>query len=171
MSLYRHVANKDELVVFMLSAAPSATTAPSDGRIGIDALADWADGLWEVYHRHPWILQASSAGPPADPGQLSWLEAGLSALADTRLSERDKFGAVMAVLHFARGAAALASRVGRHAGNAGYSGLLKRLIDRARFPALAAAIEAGVFDGADRDRAGRIPLRPRAIARWDRHRG
>lgn len=150
MSLYRHVSNKDELLVFMLSAAadpPPPAAEPANWR---RALADWADGLWEVYHRHPWILQAASAGPPADPGQLSWLNAGLSALAATTLSEGDKFGAVMAVLHFARGAAALAIEAGATP-DLEYPGLLKRLIDGARFPALAAAIEAGVFDGANRD--------------------
>lgn len=147
MSLYRHVSNKDELLVFMLSAAADPPPPPADPSNWRRALTDWADGLWEVYHRHPWILQASSAGPPADPGQLSWLNAGLSALGATTLSERDKFGAVMAVLHFVRGAAALAIEAGAMPDLA-YPGLLKRLIDGARFPALAAAIEAGVFDGA-----------------------
>jgi AcrR family transcriptional regulator len=150
MSLYRHVSNKDELLVFMLSAAADPPPPAADPPNWRRALADWADGLWEVYHRHPWILQASSAGPPADPGQLSWLNAGLSALADTTLSEREKFGAVMAVLHFARGAAALAIESGAMP-DLEYPALLRRLIDGARFPALAAAIEAGVFDSADRD--------------------
>ncbi len=150
MSLYRHVSNKDELLVFMLSAAADPPPPAADPANWRRALADWADGLWEVYHRHPWILQAASVGPPADPGQLSWLNAGLSALAATTLSESDKFGAVMAVLHFARGAAALAIEAGAMP-DLEYPGLLKRLIDGARFPALAAAIEAGVFDGANRD--------------------
>ncbi|MGZ8778187.1 MAG: TetR/AcrR family transcriptional regulator, partial [Mycobacterium sp.] len=106
MSLYRHVANKDELVTFMLSTAPGPPPAadPADWR---GALTDWADGLWDIYHRHPWILAAAAAGPPADPGQLTWLNAGLAALGGTALSERDKLAAVMAVLHYVRGAAAL----------------------------------------------------------------
>src|SRR4051794_23203908 len=75
MSLYRHVANKDELVVFMLSAAASPPPTTSDDATWRGALTDWANGLWDVYHRHPWILQAASAGLPADPGQLAWLDA------------------------------------------------------------------------------------------------
>ena len=70
MSLYRHVANKDELVTFMLSTAPGPPPAPLTTRIGAGALSDWAVGLWDVYHRHPWVLQTAAAGPPADPG--SW---------------------------------------------------------------------------------------------------
>jgi AcrR family transcriptional regulator len=150
MSLYRHVANKDELVTFMLSTAPSPPPSPSDPADWRGALTDWADGLWDLYHRHPWILSAAAAGPPADPGQVAWLDAGLAALAPTGLSERDKLAAVMAVLHFVRGAAALSIEA---AGVAGphYPALLRRVVDASRFPALASALEAGAFDGADGD--------------------
>jgi AcrR family transcriptional regulator len=149
MSLYRHIANKDELLTFMLSAAPAPppTADPSDWR---GALADWAAGLWDVYHQHPWVLQTASAGPPADPGQLAWLDAGLAALGATGLAEREKLAAVMAVLHYVRGAAALAIDAGQVDGPE-YPALLRRLLDADRFPALAAAVEAGVFDDADDD--------------------
>jgi AcrR family transcriptional regulator len=149
MSLYRHIANKDELLTFMLSAAPAPppTADPSDWR---GALADWAAGLWDVYHQHPWVLQTASAGPPADPGQLAWLDAGLAALGATGLAERDKLAAVMAVLHYVRGVAALAIDAGQADGPE-YPALLRRLLDADRFPALAAAVEAGVFDDADDD--------------------
>ncbi|BBY79981.1 TetR family transcriptional regulator [Mycolicibacterium pulveris] len=150
MSLYRHVANKDELVTFMLSEATS--TPPildsSDWRV---ALGNWAESLWSLYHRHPWILQATAAGPPADPGQLRWLEAGLAALGDTGLSERDKFAAVMVVLHFVRGAAAV-HIVADHVAGPDYPALLRRVIDEDRFPALSAALADGVLDDADSDR-------------------
>jgi AcrR family transcriptional regulator len=149
MSLYRHVANKEELVTFMLSTAPGPppVAKPSDWR---GALTDWAAGLWDIYHRHPWILSAAAAGPPADPGQLTWLNAGLAALAETGLSERDKLAAVMAILHYVRGAAALNIDAG-HVEGPGYPDLLRRLVDAERFPALSAALEAGAFDTADID--------------------
>lgn len=150
MSLYRHVANKDELLVFMLSAAADRPPPVADPTNWRGALTDWANGLWEVYHRHPWVLQAASAGPPADPGQLSWLNAGLSALGATALPERDKLGAVMAVLHYVRGAAALAIEAGAMPDLA-YPGLLKKLVDDTRFPALSLALRAGVFDDVSGD--------------------
>lgn len=147
MSLYRHVATKDELVVFMLSTAPGPPPSvdPANWRA---ALRDWANGLWDVYHRHPWILQAAAAGSPADPGQLAWLDAGLAAMADTALAERDKLAAVMAILHFVRGAAALDVEAGRGDG-VDFPALLRRVVTADRFPALAAAIAAGVFDHDD----------------------
>jgi AcrR family transcriptional regulator len=153
MSLYRHVANKDELVTFMLSTAPGPPPTAGEMADWSVALSDWAEGLWDVYHRHPWVLQAASAGPPADPGQLAWLDAGLAALAATGLGERDKLAAVMVVLHFVRGAAALEIEAGPVDGP-DYPGLLRRVVDADRFPALAAAVEAGVFDDADNDHLG-----------------
>jgi AcrR family transcriptional regulator len=150
MSLYRHVANKDELVVFMLSEAPTPPPAPSVGSNWREALTTWASGLWDVFHEHPWVLQAASSGPPADPGQVAWLDAGLATLSGTPLPERDKFAAVMAVLHFVRGAAALSVETGSF-DVTGYSDLLRRLIDPARYPALATAVDAGVFEGASDD--------------------
>ena len=151
MSLYRHVANKDELVTFMLSTGPGPPPGPVDRADWRGALTDWAVGLWEVYHRHPWILQAAAAGPPADPGQLAWLDAGLAALGGTGLSERDKLAAVMAVLHFVRGAAALDIEAAGDADGPEFAALLRRLVDAERFPALAAALEDGVFDRSDDD--------------------
>lgn len=150
MSLYRHVANKDELVTFMLSTAPGPPPKRAENVHWRVAVTDWAIGLWEVYHRHPWVLQAASAGPPADPGQLAWLDAGLAALADTGLTEHDKLAAVMAVLHFVRGAAALAVDVGQVEGP-DLPALLRRVVDADRFPALAATVAAAVFDDAGRD--------------------
>jgi hypothetical protein len=106
--------------------------------------------LWDVYHRHPWILQTASAGPPADPGQLAWLEAGLGALRATPLSERDKMAAVMSVLHFVRGAAALDIEA-RHTDTLDYPEVLRRVLEAGRFPALTAALADGVFDETDDD--------------------
>ena len=151
MSLYRHIANKDELVTFMLSAGPGSPRGNTDSAEWRGALSDWADGLWEVYHRHPWILQAAPTGPPADPGQLAWLDAGLAAVGGTDLSERDKLAAVMAILHFVRGAAALDIEAAGDVNGPAYPALLRRLLDPERFPALAAALEDGVFDRADND--------------------
>lgn len=149
MSLYRHVANKDELVMFMLSTAPGPPPNRNDADWSA-ALTDWAIGLWHVYHRHPWVLQAAAAGPPADPGQLAWLDAGLATLDGAGLQERDKLAAVMAVLHFVRGAAALDIEAG-HVDGPDYPGVLRQVLDADRFPALAATLEAGAFEDAGGD--------------------
>jgi AcrR family transcriptional regulator len=145
MSLYRYVTSKDDLVTFMLSTAPGPPpSTPVDANWHV-ALHNWAIELWNVYHRHPWILHTGTSGPPADPGQLAWLDAGLAALADTGLSEREKFSAVIAVLHFVRGAAALAIDAQQNE-STHYPALLRQVVTPAQFPALAAALQGGVFD-------------------------
>jgi AcrR family transcriptional regulator len=150
MSLYRHVASKEELLTFMLSAAPVPPPVRRDRVDWRGALADWAVALRDVFHRHPWILQTASAGPPADPGQLAWLEAGLAALGSTALSERDKLSAVMSLLYYVRGVAALEAETsgGREELDpTRYAELLRQVIDRDRYPAVAAALDGGAFDG------------------------
>ncbi|OCB54092.1 TetR family transcriptional regulator [Mycobacterium vulneris] len=150
MSLYRHVANKDELVTFMLATGPGPPHSAPHGADWRAALSHWADELWGVYHRHPWILQTAAAGLPADPGQLAWLDAGLATLSGTALTEREKLSAVLAVLIFTRGSAALAIEA-RDVDDSEYPALLRRLVTPARFPALAAAIDAGALDQPDDD--------------------
>jgi hypothetical protein len=55
-----------------------------------------------------------------------------------------------AILHYVRGAAALDIEAAGVEGPE-YPALLRRLLDADRFPALAAALDAGVFDDADDD--------------------
>ncbi|BBZ62323.1 TetR/AcrR family transcriptional regulator [Mycolicibacterium monacense] len=154
MSLYRHIANKDELLTFMVSQAPGPPPARREEGWRA-AVETWAHGLWAVYHRHRWILATASFGPPLDPGQLAWLDAGLAALAGTGLTERDKLAAVMAVLHFVRGAAALGGDRADTADHpVSYPAVLRRVVDAERLPALAAAVDAGVFDDADGEDSG-----------------
>ncbi|GGQ35163.1 TetR/AcrR family transcriptional regulator [Streptosporangium pseudovulgare] len=149
MSLYRHVAGKDDLQLFMLAAAPGPPpefgTAPADWR---GSLTRWAVELLGVYLRHPWIVQLVNS-PPVDPGQLAWLDAALRTLGGTPLDPRTRFSVVMLVLHYVRGAAQLLTSMTtaepEERADEAYAALLAELADPGRFPALARAVEAGVF--------------------------
>jgi AcrR family transcriptional regulator len=153
MSLYRHVADKDELLLLMLDAAPGAPPAARgarrDWRGGLEG---WARALQRVYRRHPWVLDLSAGRPPLDPGQLAWLEAGLRTLAVTRLAPGDRFAVAMAVLYFVRGhtqtlgAGARGPAARGAAPGADYGRLLDALLDPGRFPALRELLAAGAFD-------------------------
>ena len=153
MSLYRHVSNKDELLIFMMDAAPGPPPElpAGDWRAAIEA---WARALQGVYYAHPWILQVTAGRPPLEPGQLGWLDRGLSSFAGTSLSEHDRFEAVMTVLNYVRGEAqitAILLRAGPGEGAdpiedpAAYGTLIARFVSPERFPALAAASAAGIF--------------------------
>ena len=150
MSLYRHVANKDELLVFMQDAAPGPPPElPAGWRPG---LTTWARALRAVYFAHPWILQVVAGRPPLDPGQLAWLDRGLAALAGTPLTVLQRYDAVMAVLNFVRGEAQIAVVLLSGPTEdlaADYAEVVTGLVRPERFPALAAAIADGLFEAED----------------------
>lgn len=153
MSLYRHVSNKDELLTFMTDAAPGPPPElPAAG--WRPRLETWARALRDVYYAHPWILQVTAGLPPLDPGQLAWLDRGLSALDGTTLSQADRFETIMTIVNYARGEAQIGAAL-RHRGGdpTEYGRLIARLVTPDRMPALAAAVAAGVFRAADDDPA------------------
>jgi AcrR family transcriptional regulator len=149
MSLYRHVANKEELYDFMVDAAARESTVivTGDWRAG---LAEWIADLMALYRRHPWILQLPLTRPPLDPGQLDWLERGLRIQQSTPLTMAEKVGIVLTLLEYARGHAAIANSLAGADASFGlplpYGRLLAQLVDEARFPMLTAAISAGAFE-------------------------
>jgi AcrR family transcriptional regulator len=149
MSLYRHVASKEELYDFMIDAAAreSSVVATDDWRAG---LAEWIADLMALYQRHPWILQLPMSKPPLDPGQLDWLERGLLIQQSTPLTVAEKLGVVLTLLEYARGHAAIANSLEGTDASFGlplpYGQLLAQLVDEARFPMLTAAISAGAFE-------------------------
>jgi AcrR family transcriptional regulator len=159
MSLYRHVANKDELQVFMMDAAPGPPPVIKLGRRGWrQGLARWAHELRSVYYRHPWILLVTTGRPPLEPGQLAWLDCGLRTLKAARLSPDERMSVILLVLNYVRGEAQI--RTGllqNHKSTPAeerrmqewYGRALATLVDVKRFPALSELSTAGVF-GPDR---------------------
>ena len=166
MSLYRHVPSKDDLLVFMMDAAPGEppelALAQGDWRGGLER---WAHELRAVYLRHPWVLQITGSSPPLEPGQLAWLDRGLATLRPTRLRPAEKLSVIMLLLYYVRGEAQLAAARARggppdSAGDrevlARYGRTIAQLIDPERLPALAEAVASGVFDPT-RDDTGASP--------------
>jgi AcrR family transcriptional regulator len=149
MSLYRHVASKEELYDFMIDAAAreSSVVVTDDWRAG---LAEWIADLMALYRRHSWILQLPVTKPPLDPGQLDWLERGLLIQQSTPLTVAEKLGVVLTLLEYARGHAAIANSLEGADASFGlplpYGQLLAQLVDEARFPMLTAATSAGAFE-------------------------
>jgi AcrR family transcriptional regulator len=161
MSLYRHVANKDELQVFMMDTAPGPPPVigfpPRAWRRGLER---WARELQAVYYRHPWILQITTGRPPLEPGQLAWLDAGLRVLRGTQLRAAEKLSVILTIVHYVRGEAQITavmlealkrSLADNRRRQDWYERMLVRLVDARRFPALAELIAAGVFEASGKD--------------------
>lgn len=159
MSLYRHVASKDELLVRMHDTAwrpPTDLDAPVDGwRAGLER---WSRALRAVLGRHPWLEEIRVAERMGTPSQVTWMDRGLRALSGTTLTEYDKTQVLLLLngLVFADARtvadlqhAARASGVPLAEAAAGYGALMRAFADAERFPALRQAVDSGIFDPAE----------------------
>lgn len=149
MSLYRHVASKDDLLVLLLDAglgAPPDIEPPADWRAGC---AEWARTLAQVYRTHPWAVELPISALPAGPNQLAWFERGLAALGGTRLTENEKASSMLLLAMYVRGQSQLLLDLTRAARSGAppldWPRAVERLADPDRFPAVARLIAAGVF--------------------------
>ncbi|RKQ91580.1 TetR family transcriptional regulator [Solirubrobacter pauli] len=79
MSLYRHVASKDELVWRMVDVAlgPAPAYAFDGWR---DGLERWGHALMARLREHPWAIDIPINGTLPTYAQLSWLNRGLEVL-------------------------------------------------------------------------------------------
>lgn len=159
MSLYRHVAGKDELRTLMVDAAwglPPDGADPGEGwRAG---LARWAWALRAGAKRHPWVVRIPVKSLPIMPNEVGWFENALACMRDTGLSEARKASVIMLLAGYVRNlatteadimAAILASGLTPAEWMSSYPRMLAGLTDAQRFPALTAFIAAGVFEADD----------------------
>lgn len=106
MALYRYVPGKAELLDLMIDrglGAPPALGEPGDPWRA--KLERWAHALWDVFHRHPWALEATGRLRVMGPCELAWLEAGMAALVSTRLTPGERRSACLVLLGHVRNSA------------------------------------------------------------------
>lgn len=160
MSLYRYVAGKDELLVLIADAAAGSppTRADTDWRSG---LATWCRDQLTVLRAHPWMIKIPISGPPLNPNAVAWMEICLRALGGSGLDEGEKMGVLQLLSGYVLNQARIEIEITQAYAAAGavdpttvardYGRALAGLIDADRFPALAAVLAAGVFEGGDED--------------------
>src|SRR4051795_12872460 len=143
MSLYRHVAGKEELVRRMLDT--TLGTAPALRAPGWRAgLEQWSRDMLAVLDAHPWGIDVPITGMLGTHAQLSWLDRGLEALADSGLHDGEKAEIALLVNGYVFWAARLRLQVPQEAIEVIPAGL-----DLGPYPSLARAVAAGIFeDGA-----------------------
>jgi AcrR family transcriptional regulator len=140
MSLYRHVANKDELVRRMLDA--TLGTAPALQASGWRAgLEQWSRDMLAVLERHPWGIDVPITGMLGTHAQLSWLDRALEALADTELHDGEKAEIALLLNGYVFWAARLRLQVPQEVIE-----VVPPSLDLGQYPALARAVGAGIFE-------------------------
>ncbi|MGH3379301.1 MAG: TetR/AcrR family transcriptional regulator [Actinoallomurus sp.] len=157
MSLYRHVAAKDELLALMVDAAfgPPPTIGAHDWRA---ALTEWAWAHLGALRAHPWVLHVQLSGYPATPNQIGWLERGLAAMRDTGLAEHEKLSVIMLLIALARAQAGLSDPLNARLADSGmteteagrvYTQLLRTVTNGETYPAITAFLDSGALDRPD----------------------
>jgi DNA-binding transcriptional regulator YhcF (GntR family) len=110
MSLYRHIADKDELVLLMMDQVMAENPPPpylTPGRDGWRAcLQALARMQWLMYRRHPWLAQAVSfTRPPLAPNAIAHTEWAMQALEELGLTPNMQFRAAVMIANHVRGTA------------------------------------------------------------------
>jgi AcrR family transcriptional regulator len=162
MSLYRHVANKEELIDHMLDAAwysASDEAAPDlsggDWRAG---LSHWAWQMRAAARQHPWAIRIPIKTLPIMPNEVAWFENALACMAGTGLSESQKASVILLVAGYVRNLAATEADIWAAMQASGlppdqwmssYAQMLRKLTDPHRYPALAVFLASDVFDKMD----------------------
>lgn len=157
MSLYRHVAAKDELLALMVDAAvgPAPAISATGWRA---ALTEWAWANLRALREHSWVLQVQLSGYPITPNQIGWLERGLAAVRSTGLTENEKLSVIMLLIALARTQAGVSDPLNAKLAESGmtetdarhsYGQLLNRVTDGERFPAITAFLDSGAFEEPD----------------------
>ena len=106
MSLYRHVADKDDLVLQMMDTVFAGSVLP-------DAPDGWRPRLelagrrlWAMFRAHPWLAPAMSlTRPQVLPAALPYTEWVLTALNGLGLNLETMFTAYLTLINYVRGTA------------------------------------------------------------------
>jgi DNA-binding transcriptional regulator YhcF (GntR family) len=109
MSLYRHVAAREELLLFMMDSVfarhppPDLDPADDGWRVCIEALARLQ---WSMYRRHPWLAQAVSfTRPLLAPRAMAHTEWAMRALDGHGLAPDELFVTAATLANYVRGTA------------------------------------------------------------------
>jgi DNA-binding transcriptional regulator YhcF (GntR family) len=107
MSLYRHVGDKDDLVLRMQDAVLAEWSPPMPPPLGWrPRLEIAATALWVAFRTHPWLPSVLSLSRPRPiHGGLMFTEWCLAALEGTPLSLPEAFDVQMILFNFVRGVA------------------------------------------------------------------
>jgi AcrR family transcriptional regulator len=154
-SLYTYVPGKAELLDVMLDTVLGEVAVPADVPGWRAALEARARADWDLYHRHPWVLQVSGARALLGPNETALYEATLGAVAGTGLGGREMVLVVSLVTGYVRGAAQGAVEAARAEQGTGVSDeqwwaarerIFDTYYDASRYPTLTSVAASGAFE-------------------------
>jgi AcrR family transcriptional regulator len=148
MSIYTHVPGKDDLVQLMVDSALGELYEDVD--VPAQAPGGWRGALmliarsnWDLYERHPWLVDVSSARPVLGPRTTEKYEAELRPLDGLGLSDVEMDSVLTLVLTHVQATATALVGVARTRDESGLTDaewwsatapLLEKVVDGRRFP-------------------------------------
>jgi AcrR family transcriptional regulator len=148
MSLYHHVADKEELLELMADAISGELLVPGE------VLGDWREALRGIAHRthdaflrHPWLIDTAGRRPLVTPNQLRHIEQSIAVVAELDVDRETAMAMVMATDDYTIGHVFRRLRIGGAGGEGPFSDTddqarVRALLDTGEFPLLAEAFAA-----------------------------
>jgi AcrR family transcriptional regulator len=148
MSLYHHVADKDELVELMADAVSGELLVPGE------VLGNWREALRAIAHRthdaflrHPWLIDTAGRRPLVTPNQLRHIEQSIAVVAELDVDRGTAIAMVMATDDYTIGHVFRRLRIGGARGKGPFSeaedqARVRALLATGEFPLLAEAFAA-----------------------------
>ena len=105
MALYRHVKNKDELLILLADRLCADLPAPSPDLGWRDGLAAWMRAQVDLAVSKPWFLDLPLANMLPGPNRLAWIDLGFYYLRDVPLPAEEKMAIVGIISQYVVGEA------------------------------------------------------------------
>ncbi|MEV6815070.1 TetR/AcrR family transcriptional regulator [Micromonospora sp. NPDC051296] len=144
MSLYTHVPGKGELLDVMVDTVHGELAPPEQVPSGWRArLEHVARTRWQLYLRHPWLLQVATTRPALGPHVIASYEHELRAVDGIGLTDLEMDAVVTLVTGYVHGAVRTAVEAAQAAGRTGlteqqwwqaHAPYLEKALDARRFP-------------------------------------
>lgn len=133
MSLYRHVNDREDLLLQMLDVVADNVGSPPRSGSPRARLLSIMNALHGAFRRDPWVVQVLAVDGLASPRILPIVDAMFAALADAGLDTAQARAAYALLLQFAYGEVLMS----HHDAEDSYARRLVRAADPERFPHLA----------------------------------
>ncbi|MEU6133873.1 TetR/AcrR family transcriptional regulator [Nocardioides sp. NPDC047086] len=142
MALYRHVKNKDELLILLADRLSAELPEPSRDLGWREGLAAWMRAQVDLALSKPWFLDLPLGASLPGPNRLAWLDLGFHYLREVALPADEKLAILGIISQYGLGEARIEVEAARLAENpyASFEQMLVTYADPERFPNLMASM-------------------------------
>lgn len=157
MALYRHVKNKEELLILLGDRLSAELVAPPRELGWREGLAAWMRAQVDLSLGKPWFLDLPLAAALPGPHRLAWIDLGFHYLREVTLPPEEKLAILGIISQYALGEARIEAETARLEENPydSFEQLLVTYADPERFPSLMSSMATwkpvGPGEGSDSD--------------------